>query len=123
MLGGGDLVPVEAVTATAFALELDALAGVDAWQVLTDVGMRPLGSRVQAGWDYRTFSIRYSLRSGHLTEIDKRITAIRRGLLYPSITVQAYLECPINPFEMRLRFTTTALECRSWATIRCTASD
>jgi len=97
-LGGGDLVPVESVASAAFAKDLDVLAGVDAWQVVKLSGMRPLASRVQAGWGrINTFTIRYSLRSGARTEIDKRIDAIRDGFLFPAITVQAYLDCPNKP--------------------------
>lgn len=97
-LGGGELVPVESVTAASFAKDLDTLAGVDAWQVADPHGMRSIASRVQSGWGpLNTFTIRWSVRSGARTEIDKRIDAIRDGFLYPLITVQAYLTCPLNP--------------------------
>lgn len=112
-LGGGDLVPVESVASAAFAKDLDVLAGVDAWQVVRPSGMRPLASRVQAGWGrINTFTIRYSLRSGARTEIDKRIDAIRDGYLYPAITVQAYLDCPRKPSELFIGW--DGCRCPSW---------
>lgn len=95
-LGGGSLLPVETVRDAEFATTLDTLAGVDAWQLVTSVGMRPLASRVQSGWGRMdTFTVRWSTRFGGRTEIDKRIDAIRDGFLYPAITVQAYLTCPL----------------------------
>lgn len=97
-LGGGDLVPVESVASAGFVKDLDVLAGVDAWQLVRPSGIRPLASRVQAGWGrMNTFTIRWSLPSGGRTEIDKRIAAIRDGYLYPAVTVQAYLDCPRRP--------------------------
>src|SRR3989304_1287929 len=46
-IGGGELVPVETVTASGFAKDLDTLAGVDMWQVVRPEGMRPIASRMQ----------------------------------------------------------------------------
>jgi hypothetical protein len=90
--GGGELVPVETVTDSGFANDLDTLAGIDAWQIRRPDGlMRGLASRVQWGKPYNTFSIRYALRSGGLTEYAKRRRAIEEGYLFPALTVQAYL--------------------------------
>lgn len=116
-LGGGELVPVESVTSTAFAQDLDVLAGVDAWQVRRPDGMRPIASRVQAGWGkWETFTIRWSLLSGGRTEIDKRLDAIRLGFLFPSLTVQAYLDCPqrVAPDPWTIGGV-RGCTCRSWA--------
>jgi hypothetical protein len=117
-LGGGALVPVESVTSAGFAKQLDVLAGVDAWQVVDESGMRPLASRVQAGWGrINTFTIRWSLPSGARTEIDKRIDAIRDGYLYPAVTVQAYLDCPLQRSDApgMIEIRDTKCRCREWS--------
>jgi hypothetical protein len=90
--GGGQLIPVELVTESRFAKDLDALAGIDAWQILRPFGMRGLASRVQyTDQPWRTFTIRASLASGYETELHKRLRAIQHGYLYPHFTVQAYV--------------------------------
>ena len=102
MLGGGDIEAVEAVTAEQTTERLDWLAGIDAWHYLADDGgMRGIASRVQwmdprfeRLWPWRTFTVRRSTRSGRPTEYDKRLAALRKselGLLYPHLTVQAYV--------------------------------
>jgi hypothetical protein len=100
-LGGGEIIPVETVTDVDFAKQLDMLAGIDAWHVLTINGvksMRGIACRVQ--WDsghpaypFKTFTIRCDIGGGQ-TEYHKRKAAIEahdRGALYPHLTVQAYL--------------------------------
>lgn len=96
MVGGGDLEPVEAVTASGYARQLDMLAGIDGWQVRGDKGMRGIASRVRYLDRPRTpsFTIRSSRRSGAATEYQKRMRALREpdeGYLFPHWTVQAYL--------------------------------
>lgn len=95
-LGGGELLPVEAVTTEQMRTDLDILAGIDAWHIVRrEGGIRGIASRVQADgnrWD--TFTIRYKRATGSETEFDKRMRAIRqshRGWMYPHLTVQAYL--------------------------------
>lgn len=94
-IGGGQIIPVEAVSPDDFASELDILAGVDAWQVVeNNKGLRGIASRVQWGGDYRSFTIRYSTPSGAETEFQKRLRAINNpdeGYLFPHLTVQAFL--------------------------------
>jgi hypothetical protein len=91
LVGGGEYVAVESI----FSRDLDALAGIDAWQVRRDVGrMRGLACRVQ--WTevaYDTFTIRVSRSTGSETEYTKRLEAIRSvcGWLYPALTIQAYV--------------------------------
>jgi hypothetical protein len=95
--GGGRIVPVEDVSAAEFVRELDVLAGIDAWQILSDNGagdvMRGIASRVQWGHDWSTFTVRRSVPSGRPTEYDKRSAALcgDRGYLCPHLTVQAYI--------------------------------
>ena len=109
-LGGGRIVPVETVTDTIFAKEIDTLAGIDAWHILdNEMGMRGIASRVQ--WKrkegiyahgfgkigYCTFTIRWETANGGKTEIHKRSYAIMSEpgeVLYPMWTVQAYLTEP-----------------------------
>ncbi len=106
MLGGGDIEAVEAVTVEQTTERLDWLAGIDAWHYLADDGgMRGVASRVQwfdgrfaSRWPWRTFTVRRSLPSGRPTEYDKRLAALREshlGLLYPHLTVQAYVHSKV----------------------------
>lgn len=97
--GGGQLIPVESVSQSGFARELDMFAGIDAWQLLDDrvagAALRGIASRRQIGptaWD--TFTIRRSLASGNPTEYQKRKAALEdnSGYLYPHLTVQAYMD-------------------------------
>ncbi len=97
LIGGGTLRSVEAVTDQGFAKELDLLAGIDAWQILTQPAssMRGIASRVQWGTAHDSFSVRISSRYGQETEFQKRLHAVRNteeGYIYPHLTVQAYLE-------------------------------
>jgi len=99
-IGGGEIVPVESVTAEGFVKDLDVLAGVDAWHLVRGRSvMRGIASRVQwpdgrSGYPYETFTVRVRLRSGRETEYHKRERAIAesvRGWLYPHLTVHAYM--------------------------------
>lgn len=95
----GRPIPVETVSANAFARELDARAGIDNWLIGVDGHMRGLASRVQwpRGEPYNTFSIRIKSRSGGSTEYDKRKREIAAlGALTPHYVVQAYVRCT-NP--------------------------
>jgi hypothetical protein len=100
-IGGGDLLPVETVTDVAFAKSLDVLAGIDAWHVVQYDGkrfLRGIACRVQ--WDsghpaypFDSFTIRCDIGGG-LTEYHKRKASVEhadKGMLYPHLTVQAYL--------------------------------
>lgn len=102
LCGGGDILPVEAITTDKAKTMLDQTAGVDAWQVLRDPSaMRGISSRVQWGEvPYNTFSIRLSRSTGAATEFEKRFLAITngdRGYLYPHLTIQAYLRSHGGP--------------------------
>jgi len=96
-VGGGKVIFSELVAADGSLLSSqDIEAGVDAWQLLgNSMGMRGIASRVQ--WcdkSYRTFTIRYRTRHGNQTEWQKRVMAIshdRDGILYPALTIQAYM--------------------------------
>lgn len=93
-LGGGELVPVELLTNEDMNKRFDALAGVDAWQIHTERGMRGIASRVQWGKDWSTFTIRYSTKYGNRTEYQKRMDALstpEQHWLVPYVTIQAYV--------------------------------
>lgn len=93
LLGGGELIPVEAVTDSDMADQLDQLAGVDFWYVDTEVGMYGLASRVQdGGTDWSTFTVRRKRFNGATTEFEKRKNQIEQGYLYPKYTCQAYTD-------------------------------
>jgi hypothetical protein len=93
--GGGELKPVESVSASGLVRDLDVLAGIDAWQLLHDRGyMRGVASRVQDRRMYGTFTVRYRRHGDATTEFEKRRAAIRdrdAGALYPALTVQGYV--------------------------------
>ena len=94
-IGGGSIIPVEGVNTT-MTNKLDMVSGIDFWQVLgNNEGVRGIASRVQpSGRAWNTFTIRRHLKSGHETEFHKRIRAIfmpEKGLLFPTITIQAYM--------------------------------
>ena len=98
-IGGGWLIPVESVTDSKFADYLDMQAGIDAWQVLGNRdGIRGIASRVQTSKTqnpFNSFTVRYKLASGQETEYQKRMRAIKytdRGLLFPFLTTQAFLD-------------------------------
>lgn len=93
-VGGGELLPVEAVTASGMAKDLDVLAGIDAWHIVQAEGkMRGIASRVQPMPGFRTFTIRYRRSSGASTEWEKRLRAMDKpgeGWLLPHLWCHAY---------------------------------
>jgi len=95
--GGGYIVPVESTSETSLAGLLDMHAGID-WVHCGEHGVRGIASRVQAGPDYSTFTVRASRDSGATTELEKRRLAIDTQMwLYPALTVQAYAETQTGP--------------------------
>ncbi len=97
LVGGGQLVPVEAQTGSELAQALDVLAGIDAWQIHDGRGMRGLASRVQWGKAHNSFTVRVRSCTGVQTEYHKRLLAMenpQEGYLWPHLTVQAYLDQP-----------------------------
>jgi len=92
-LGGGDLVFCQGTGSPVERL-LDERAGIDCLQV----GGAPepivgIAMRVQPGYEYATFTIRFAVSSGWPTEYTKAKMALdarSRGALSPGWTVQAY---------------------------------
>jgi hypothetical protein len=106
LLGGGELLPVETVTANDFANELDRTAGIDAWIVQRGRHVFGLASRVQwlKPWraPYNTFSTRMKVPSGRETEYDKRVRQIATpGSIVARWTTQAYVECQCPHYPPR----------------------
>jgi hypothetical protein len=95
-LRGSALRLVEGQANERIAYELDVCAGIDAYQ-RTSYGLRGIGSRVQWGINYYTFTVRVSRPSGALTEYRKRLITLKRrheGFLYPYWTIQSYISEP-----------------------------
>lgn len=90
--GGGHFVAVEGVSVDEMAKLLDTLAGIDFWNIHAGVGIRGLATRIQRGRSWRTFTIRNQRISGARTEYEKRKHAIENGMLYPELTLQAYVD-------------------------------
>ncbi len=89
---GDALISVEAHDSK-LAKMFDMHSGIDAVHMVYGQ-LRTVALRVQWVTNYRTFTIRYKRRSGAITEYDKRKFAIHsdKGLLYPYLTIQAYLD-------------------------------
>ena len=93
LLGCGEAIPVESVTHSSFAKQLDTHAGIDAWIVHRQGYMRGLASRVQRGdKNWRTFTVRMSKRSGYATEFRKRqLEMVTPGAITPYYWCHAYV--------------------------------
>lgn len=105
--GGGDMMPVESVTADGVIRQLDVLAGIDVLQIHGEHGIRGIASRVQwndsrPGFPYRTFTIRKTRSSGASTEYKKRAKALNDagGWFCPHLTCQAYCTLPKREGEL-----------------------
>jgi len=70
---------------------LDISAGVDL--LLKDnYGLKTIANRIQQSeksWD--SFTIRYSRFTGSKTEFEKRMYAIENNYMYPTLTIQSYI--------------------------------
>jgi hypothetical protein len=96
LVGGGEIVPVEAVTDPTFAKErLDMYAGIDCWQVIDEKQrIRGIASRMQRTRRiFPSFTVRKTKESGRATEYAKRLYAIEHsheGWTRPAVFIQAY---------------------------------
>lgn len=96
-IGGGELQPVESVTAEGFTKILDTLSGIDAWQVIDGQGVRGIASRVQRNNDdWGTFTIRLKTQRGsaetEFAKIERLTKRCKLGFLHAGLVVQAYLK-------------------------------
>lgn len=94
-LGGGRIVHVESVSDSDFFKQvLDAYGGIDAWHIDDDRHLvRGIASRMQRTKRvFKTITIRFRRRSGHATEIDKRMQCLLQpgNWLHPSVLIQGY---------------------------------
>lgn len=104
-VGGGSLMQMEGRPDQELAKLLDSRAGIDAWQLLPDGQMRGIAARVQLtprhkpDVSYSSFTVRLARDTGAKTEFEKRYEAIHsgRGLIYPHLTVQAYVKERCGP--------------------------
>lgn len=90
---GGELVPVEAVTAKDFERQLDVLSGIDAWQIISDIGIRGIASRVQWGQHWPSFTLRLHRKNNQTTEVAKRLSSLadNSGFIRPAFVCQGYV--------------------------------
>jgi len=77
---------------------LDKYSGID-WFCKNDNNqVIAVAARIQWDCDYGTFTIRFKRKTGTKTEFEKRTEAIRKGYMYPQLTMQAYFIR--NPLKM-----------------------
>ena len=100
-IGGGELQPVESVTAEGFTKILDTLSGIDAWQVIDGQGVRGIASRVQRDKDdWGTFTIRLKTQRGssetEFAKIERITRRCKLGFLHAGLVVQAYLRANLR---------------------------
>ena len=127
-IGGGQVIPVEGVTESSFAKELDMIAGIDAWQIFINDNkikcMRGIASRIQwyrdewnKNYPFNTFTIRHNIVSGNDTEYNKRLYAVNSGnefILFPAVTIQAYLgKMGLPVFSIGVMFTKELIKAAS----------
>lgn len=94
------LLQMENEEGNVLAKELDMRAGIDAW-VVKNNGIIGMSCRIQ--WiekdkmdPFNTFTIRVKRDTGAESELDKRYSAMKEGLIIPQITCQAYLDLKTN---------------------------
>ena len=92
LLRGGKTIPVEGDDNEVCRI-LDMTCGTDYIHVYADSGLVVgVASRIQdMGRNWRTFTVRKERESGSATEWEKRKTAIKRGGIYPLLTMQGYV--------------------------------
>lgn len=87
-------IPIEASTRNNQPDVFDLSGGVDVWLKESNKAKLIYGVANRVQWGpkpYDTFTIRYRLPSGGLTEYQKRLEAIESGAIYPKFTVQSYI--------------------------------
>ncbi len=98
IVGGGKIKSIEQVDPSDWQKNFDFLSGIDAWQLFDGIGIRGIASRVQWKENRETFTIGYAFSSDSSTEYNKRLFAIKdendQGLIYPKLTIQAFLDEP-----------------------------
>ena len=118
LLHGGEIMPVEGDDNEVCKM-LDMTCGTDYFHVYADRGLVwGVASRVQE-YDpdkdfcnkgpFNTFTIRKERASGARTELDKRRYAIKKGGVYPFLTMQAYINIKTGKIESLAVVKTTDL--------------
>lgn len=86
----GEIISIENTDNEVLIL-LDKYSGID-YIRKNDCGLQGVASRVQFGYAWNTFTIRYERSTGSKTEYEKRIEQIKNGYFYPAFTLQAYFD-------------------------------
>lgn len=68
---------------------MDKFSGLD-YIRKNDKGLQGVAARVQWGKNWQTFTIRFKRHTGTETELEKRLSQIDNGYIYPAFTLQAY---------------------------------
>ena len=89
---GGKIENIEGSTKDDMVKAFDRFAGIDAWLIKSDEGIRGIASRIQLGdKNWRSFTIRKERETGHSTEYDKRKYSMTNNWIYPFWIVQAFV--------------------------------
>jgi hypothetical protein len=89
---GGDVENIENNKKDKMSMAFDRYAGIDAWLIKGDEGIRGIASRIQFGnTNWRSFTIRKERETGHITEFEKRKYAIEHNWIYPYWIIQAFI--------------------------------
>lgn len=70
---------------------LDQKSGIDFLRE-DKTGLQGIAARVQWGRAYNTFTIRKERHTQSKTELEKRLSQIENGYIYPAFTLQAYFD-------------------------------
>ena len=70
---------------------LDQKSGIDFLRE-NQTGLQGIAARVQWGRAYNTFTIRKERYTQSKTELEKRLSQIENGYIYPAFTLQAYFD-------------------------------
>ena len=88
----GRFVTVEGIGSDQTSRDLDTNAGIDLWLFHREKQVLGVANRVQRQEkNWRTFTIRKERDSGHETEHAKRKKAIENEMLFPTLTLHAYV--------------------------------
>lgn len=108
---------------------LDLTCGTDYFQVYNDRGLVwGIASRMQEvdSRPFNTFTVRKARESGAKTEYEKRKDAIKRGGVYPFLTMQGYVDKQTeNLLSLAIAKTTDIMEFveNGWAITRHTGAE
>lgn len=92
LLGGGRVIDIEGGPVDGLLRTVDIRGGVDYLQLPDKYkGVRFLASRIQYGYSYHSFTLRYRKANGAWTEYDKLRNNKQSKCIYPNVFIQAYI--------------------------------